>query len=184
MQYKDITHSKKTAYRLTENERVIFFAENRTGNLVFELSAPGAEAHLFMLYTGKGDENLSSAVIQRHLAPNTTSSVIVKARLDDRSVFDFKGMVEIGKSADGADAHQECRVLLLSETARATTKPTLEIKNRNVRCSHAATVSSLNPDHLFAAGTRGITKEVATRMLADGFFKDTIDEIDKLKNSQ
>jgi len=180
MKVIDITNDKEIMYRLEEHEQVVFVMENRGGEVVFELAGEESEAHIFAFYTGKENERFSPRIIQKHLAPNTVSSATVRARLDGASAFEFRGLVEIAKGADGSDAKQDCRALLLSVDASASAKPELEIDTDDVTCSHAAAISAPDTDQIHYLATRGISPDQAITLIADGFFKDVKERIHKL----
>ncbi|HWQ59831.1 MAG TPA: SufD family Fe-S cluster assembly protein [Candidatus Fimivivens sp.] len=180
MQFLDISQDNQTVYRLGENERVMFLMENRDGEVTFELAGPGAETHIFALYTGIGDEHFAPRVIQRHLAPDTVSSSTVRARLDGSSSLRFRGLVEITKDAGGCDARQDIRALLLSPDSSASATPELEIDTDDVACSHAASIAPPDAEQLAYLATRGLSKAQATRLLTDGFFNDTLADMRRL----
>jgi hypothetical protein len=142
MKYLDISHDQKKIYSLGENEKVVFFLLNRSGEITFKLGAPGAEAHIYALYTGKNDDRHTLNIAQHHHAPHTKSSALVKSVLDDSSSFSYRGTIRIEKKATGTVATQENRNLLLSSTASVETNPILEILNQEVICHHAATTSA------------------------------------------
>jgi Fe-S cluster assembly protein SufD len=180
MIFKDITNDKKTLYRLGENEQVVFLMENRDEEIVFELAGAGSEAHIFALYTGTNDDRFAPRITQRHLAPNTISSATVRARLSGSSSLVFRGRVEIAKGAAGSDAKQDCRALLLSPDTHASAKPALEIDTDDVSCSHAAAIAPPDSDQLQYLATRGISENEAITLIANGFFKEAREVIEKL----
>ena len=61
----------------------------------------------------------------------------------------FNGRVVVHPDAQHTDAQQMNNNLLLSKTAEVDTKPQLEIYADDVKCSHGATVGSLDEDALF-----------------------------------
>ena len=75
------------------------------------------------------------------------------------------------------DAHQVHKTLLLSDKARADTKPQLEIDADDVQCSHGAAIGQLDEDSLFYLRSRGISRSNAEKMLASGFVEKTLDSI-------
>jgi Fe-S cluster assembly scaffold protein SufB len=92
-----------------------------------------------------------------------------KALVDDQAHSVFNGSVQVPRLAQGTDAAQLSRHLLLSSRARVDTKPELEIVADDVRCSHGATVSSLADDELFYLQSRGIDRDRASSLLMRGF---------------
>ncbi|NTW13534.1 MAG: SufD family Fe-S cluster assembly protein [Candidatus Moranbacteria bacterium] len=183
MRLIDISRDNETTYRLRENERAIFMMNNRDGKITFELAGHGATAHVFAFYEGTDAERFAPRIIQRHLASGTVSSSTVRARLDGSSLLRFRGLVDIAKDATGSDARQNCRILLLSPDATAHAGPELEISTDDVTCSHAASIAPPDPDQLYFLATRGLETDKATALLADGFFRDARDEMERLSQS-
>jgi len=180
MKVIDITNDKETLYRLGKNEHAVFLMENRDEKIVFELAGENAAAHIFAFYSGTENDRFTPRITQRHLAPNTVSSATVRARLNGASMLEFRGLVEITKGADGSVAKQDCRALLFSADASASTKPELEIDTDDVTCSHAAAISPPDSDQIHYLATRSISRDKAVALIADGFFKDAKERIHKL----
>lgn len=180
MRFINISQKKQSTYTLTKNEEAVFFLLNRSGTVTFRLTGEGAKAHIFAFFTqGTGTTNLT--VHQRHLAPHTTSTVLIKAALKKHDAFSSEGLIHIAKNAHQADASYECRSLLLSPNARVFTKPALEIYQNDVRCRHAATASPLNEELLFLAQTRGLSLQQARTLLVHGFFQDALKTMESLR---
>ena len=89
----------------------------------------------------------------------------------------YAGLIRIEKGAARSDAYQANRNLVLSDKAKATSIPMLEIDNNDVRCTHGATVGPVDPNHLFYLQSRGIAARTARRMLVQGFFGQVLDRI-------
>ena len=183
MRFIDISQDTKNNYRLEKNEKVVFFLLNRDGKLDFEMAGENAEAHIFAFAIGHGETKQKLEINQKHLAPRTTSSALVKAALKDEAEFSYEGLIHIGKKALLSDASQESRSLLLSPLAKASTKPALEILADDVACSHKATVSPVSKEALFFVESRGLSRKQATELLVSGFMKSSFDEMKELTSS-
>lgn len=177
MQFLDISHDKHSTYRLKAHESKVFFALNRNREITIELSGEGATAHVFAFFKGEKEDQQTLNIVQKHLAPETTSSALVKAVLKDKAKLHYDGTIKIEKRAQGSNASQESRSLLLSPEASAHTKPALEILADDVQCRHAATVSPLNESMLFYAKSRGLGEKEATELLIQGFFGEALEKI-------
>lgn len=177
MRFIDLTHSKKTRYRLGENEKAVFFLKNRSGKFEFVLSGRGAEARIFALFEGDGDDRYELDVVQHHRAPDTVSTTLVKGLLAGRSSLSSDGLIRIDRGATHSDAFQENRNLLLSETASAVSIPSLEILESDVACGHASTTGTLSGEAILYMKTRGLSQDQAEALLADGFVNSFHDEI-------
>lgn len=184
MRLQDISNDTETVYQLTENEQVVFFMWNRSGDITFELTGKGAEAHVFAFFIGKGKEQCHLNISQKHLAPKTISRVLVKSILNDESQFSYRGTLHIGKEATLSDASQENRNLLLSPKAKAFSEPALEILTSDVRCHHAATTSPLNTEQLFFSEARGLSQAEAQTLILHGFLQSSLDAMSTLISSQ
>lgn len=180
MRYQDISTDTETVYRLAEKEETVFFMLNRTGQITIELAGPGATAHIFALYTDVGEAKQSLSLTQKHLAPDTVSSALVKSALDGTSTFSYDGAIRIVKDAHRSDASQESRALLLSPAARAQARPALEILAHDVKCHHAATTAPLSTEALYFAESRGLSRTDATTLLIRGFFQEALERMEKL----
>lgn len=184
MEFRDITNDTQTIYRLEENERAVFFMKNRSGAIAFELAGIGAEARVFAFFIGQDTEKCSLEIAQRHLSARTTSHVLVKSVLSDEAEFSYEGTIMIAKEATLSDASQENRNLLLSEKAKAFSKPALEILTNDVACHHAATTSPLHKEALFFAQARGLSPKQAETLLVDGFLRSSLDAMSALVSSE
>lgn len=109
-----------------------------------------------------------------HDARDTTSTQTFRAVVDDRARSVFAGKVIVRPGADGADAKQSTRNLLLSANAEVDAKPELEIHADEVKCSHGATVGQLDERALFYLRTRGIDADTARSMLLRAFVEELL----------
>jgi Fe-S cluster assembly protein SufD len=109
-----------------------------------------------------------------HAEPHTTSHQLHKCIVDGKARAVFNGQVRVAPGAQGTDAKQQSRNLLLSETARVDTKPQLEIYADDVKCSHGAAVGQLDPEELFYLQSRGLNADNARNLLTYGFAADVL----------
>jgi Fe-S cluster assembly protein SufD len=109
-----------------------------------------------------------------HNVPNTQSHQLVKSILDDASKNDFDATIIVAKDAQKTDATQLNKNLLLSDKARAWTRPQLKIDADDVKCAHGATVGQLNPEEMFYLASRGMPPETARCLLTYGFAEDAL----------
>jgi len=104
-----------------------------------------------------------------HSAPHSSSSEFFKGVVDERARAVFNGKVIVQPGADGTQAEQTNKNLLLSKLAEVDTKPELEIHADDVKCAHGATVGALDPDQLFYLRSRGVSDTQARRLLTEAF---------------
>lgn len=174
MRFIDITADTKTTYRLAAGEKAVFFMHNREGDIAFELAGPGVEARIFAVMTGTDNAHWSLRIEERHLAPDTVSSAVVRNVLDDNAALSYEGAVRIERGAVRSDAVQDIRSLLLSSGASVSAEPALEILENDVRCRHSATASPVNQEQLFFARSRGLSEQAARQILVDGFLDEVL----------
>jgi Fe-S cluster assembly protein SufD len=141
------------------------------------LVGAGATAELKAIYFASGDQLFDFHTLQDHQVGNTRSDLLFKGALQDTARTVYAGLIKIEKHAARSDAYQANRNLVLSDKAKATSIPMLEIDNNDVRCTHGATVGPVDPNHLFYLRSRGIPEPTAKRMLIQGFFGDVLDRI-------
>jgi Fe-S cluster assembly protein SufD len=141
------------------------------------LVGQGAEAELKALYLASGEQFFDFHTLQDHQVGNTRSDLLFKGALQDTARTVYAGLIRIEKGAARSDAYQANRNLVLSDHAKATSIPMLEIDNNDVRCTHGATVGPVDPQHMFYLRSRGIPEQTAKRMLVQGFFGDVLDRI-------
>jgi len=110
----------------------------------------------------------------RHRVGPTTSTQVFKTVLDGHASASFDGLVDVAKGADGANAEQLSRTLLLSPTARGDTRPQLDIHADEVKAGHGATIGQLDADELLYLRMRGIDPTTAKGLLIDGFVREVI----------
>jgi Fe-S cluster assembly protein SufD len=145
-------------------------------NLV--LGESGAEARLDGVFIAAGRSRTEQHLRITHQAPRGNSRTLYRGLADARGRGVFDGRVEVRPHADASDAQQSSRNLLLSPHAEIDAKPQLEIYADDVRCSHAATVGSLDEDALFYLSSRGIDADTARRLLLEAFIDEALGLLD------
>jgi Fe-S cluster assembly protein SufD len=141
------------------------------------LVGQGSEAELKALYLASGEQFFDFHTLQDHQVGNTRSDLLFKGALQDTARTVYAGLIRIEKGAARSDAYQANRNLVLSDHAKATSIPMLEIDNNDVRCTHGATVGPVDPQHMFYLRSRGIPEATARRMLVQGFFGEVLERI-------
>jgi len=141
------------------------------------LTGRGASGTLLAAYFGDGDQTLDYRTFQDHAAPDTTSNLLFKGTVSDRSRSVYTGLIRVAKDARGTNAFQTNRNIKLSDDAWAESVPNLEIENNDVHCSHASAVGPIDEDQRFYLESRGVPTHVAERLIVSGFFADVLDRV-------
>jgi Fe-S cluster assembly protein SufD len=142
-----------------------------------DLVGQGSTGRMSGFYFTDGTQHLDHDTQQNHMAPNTTSDLLFKGALKERSRSVWQGMIYVAPGAQKTDGYQANRNLVLSSQARADSIPGLEIMADDVRCTHGATVGKIDPDEVFYLRSRGIPFEEAQRVIVEGFFDPIVQRI-------
>jgi len=134
-------------------------------------------AEMLGIFFGDGDQFFDHHTWQLHESPYATSDLEFKGALKGSARSVYSGLIKVSEGAQKTDAYQQNRNLVLSRTARADTIPNLEIGANDVRCTHGATVSQVEEEHLFYLQARGIERSEAQKLIVEGFFRPVIDRI-------
>lgn len=118
---------------------------------------------------GGGTSTNEIVTTVRHLEPNAISRQTVRSVLGGKAVGTYLGKVAVSRGADGTDAEQSVKAMLLERGATANAKPELEIYADDVKCAHGATVGELDAQQLFYAAARGLPPAQAKALLLEGF---------------
>lgn len=112
-----------------------------------------------------------------HVGKNTKSTIISKGISSGRSKNNYRGLVKILPSADGARNYSQCDSMLVGELCSANTYPYLEVKNNSAILEHEATTSRISADQLFYLQSRGVSLEGSISLLVNGFCKEVFKEL-------
>jgi Fe-S cluster assembly protein SufD len=145
-------------------------------SLGVQFREPGSSARLFGLMLTDGRQHLDFQTCQDHLAPHTTSDLLFKSALLDRSRTVFRGVVWLHPQAQQTSAYQANHNLLLHPKARADALPILEIEADDVQCKHGSTTGRIDEEQIFYLMSRGLSYQEAQRMIVQGFFETLIAE--------
>jgi Fe-S cluster assembly protein SufD len=142
-----------------------------------QLQAPGAFSEMLALTVAGGEQEFDQRTLQIHQAPNTKSDLLYKNALLDRARTIFSGLIVVDPDAQGTDAYQSNRNLMLSDDAEANSLPGLEIQANDVRRTHGATSSRIDAEQGFYLKSRGIPQDMAEKLLVFGFFEEVLNRL-------
>ncbi|HLQ66437.1 MAG TPA: Fe-S cluster assembly protein SufD [Candidatus Limnocylindrales bacterium] len=146
-------------------------------DMEMHLEGEGAEGKFSGCYFGNESQHFDFHTFQNHVVGHTTSDLLFKGALRDRARTVYQGLIRVNKNAQGSDAYQANRNLILSDKARADSIPSLEIEANDVRCTHGATVGQVDSEQLFYLMARGMNKHDAERLIISGFFEPVLERI-------
>lgn len=147
------------------------YARVRTSS---SLVGTGGTSRLLAVYFGAGSRTVDFRTVQEHRAARTTSDLLFKGAVANRSQAVYTGVIRVEKGAAGTNAFQTNRNLVLHSGARADSVPNLEIEDNDVRCSHASAVGPISEDQRFYLGSRGVPPDAADRLITLGFLDEVL----------
>ncbi len=141
------------------------------------LMEPGAHGEILSLaFAGAGQHQDAGGKIV-HAASNTTSTIISKSLSKDGGRTSYRGLLKVYDGCENVKSNVRCDALLLDETSRSDTYPTMEIDAPDVHIQHEAYVSKLGEDQLFYLMSRGLSEEAAAKMIVNGFVEPIVKEL-------
>jgi Fe-S cluster assembly protein SufD len=143
-----------------------------------QLQAPGGFSEMLAITIATGAREYDQRTLQIHQAPNTKSDLLYKNALLDQSRTIFSGLIIVDPDAQKTDAYQSNRNLMLSDDAESNSLPGLEIQANDVRCTHGATSSRIDPEQEFYLKSRGIPPKAANELLIFGFFEEVLNRLE------
>ena len=141
------------------------------------LSGEGASLTLDGLFVLADGQHVDNHTVIDHVKPHCDSLELYKGILDDKSRGIFDGTIIVRPDAQKTNSRQVNRNLLLSEAAIIDSKPTLEIHNDDVKCSHGSTIGQLDEEALFYLRARGISDGEARNLLIYAFASEIVDRM-------
>jgi Fe-S cluster assembly protein SufD len=160
-----VSHSLVLGARLARNEIYTALAGERI------------DCVLNGLYLTRDEQLADHHMIVDHAQPHCNSHEYFNGILDNKSKAVFHGRILVRPPAQKTDAKQTNKNLLLSDEATIDTKPQLEIYADDVKCTHGATIGQMDEESIFYLRARGLSKEIARRMLMHAFAGEIIDRV-------
>jgi len=147
-------------------------------NIRVVFNGPSGNANIYGLYLMDRKQHIDNHVFIDHAHPSCTSNEMFKGILDENASGVFNGHVLVRRDAQKTNAYQSNRNILLTDNAKVSSKPFLEIYADDVKCSHGSTTGQLDQESLFYLRQRGIGEESARMLLMYAFADEIIKKID------
>ncbi|MBN1525601.1 MAG: Fe-S cluster assembly protein SufD [Spirochaetales bacterium] len=162
---------------------VLEYFEAHTGGSIAKtmldaaLDGSGSDAWLRGIYFGTGSQHFDLGTIQHHNANNAHSRSYYKGAASGTARTVYQGLIEVAEHAKKTDAYLTNKNLILGNTARSDSIPSLKIRNNDVRCSHGSTTGKLNKNQLFYLMSRGLSEKESEQILVQAFFEDVFSHV-------
>jgi Fe-S cluster assembly protein SufD len=171
------TYIKQMANSTVMSNNLTLHSGIARNNVFLHMEGEHSESHAYGLYVTDKNQHVDNYVFVDHAVPNCQSSELFKGVLDDASTSAFTGRILVRRDAQKTNAYQSNKSLLLTNDAKANTKPQLEIYADDVKCSHGATVGQLDENSMFYLRSRGLSKEEARILLMYAFAYEVVEKI-------
>lgn len=179
------SNTAKTAYfrgRLGKSSKTLLTSVHADAvfsrfDVEFDIVGEHASCELNGVTVLDGNERVHIKSKLNHLVPEGFSRQTYKNILNGNSLTEYHGGVYIKQHAQLTDSAQRNENLLLSTSARALSRPQLEVHADDVKAGHGSTVGQLDDKQVFYLRSRGLDEIQAKRMLLDGFVNDVTDRI-------
>ena len=138
---------------------------------------------MYAVGVGTDKQQFGQFTKQHHKTGDTVSDLLFKNVYRDAAVGNYAGLIKVEKNANGTNAYQANRNLVLSDKVKCDTRPILEIESNQLRCTHGATVGRLDENQIFYLRSRGLTPEQARDVLIEAFLEPVLARI-KVESAQ
>jgi len=181
----NLNKKKENTLIFNESGNYVVFFKNLSGDFNFRIEAENVNLEIYGLFIGKNNDHFNIKTTQHHIAPNSSSNLLVKGVFFDQSKFFYRGLVRIEKNAQKSHAYQKNQNLVLSSDVDIDSKPDLEILANDVFCTHGSTTGCLNNEQIFYLKSRGLDEDKAKLLLIEGFIKEIEEKLKfKIKNQK
>jgi len=141
------------------------------------LQGDGSVGEFYSVAVTNNRQQADTGTKMIHIGKNTKSTIISKGISAGRGQNAYRGLVRIGRKADGARNYSQCDSLLIGDECGAHTFPYIDVKNSTAHMEHEASTSKISEDQLFYFQSRGIGSEDAVSMIVNGFCKEVFKEL-------
>jgi Fe-S cluster assembly protein SufB len=189
VRYTTIQNWSKNVYNLVTKRMFVEeegFGEWVDGNLGSQLTMKYPSIYLWgrkargeilsLAFAGKG-QHQDAGGKAFHMAPETTSVITSKSVSKEGGRTSYRGQLRVQKGAVNSKSTVRCDALLLDESSRSDTYPTMEINEERVTIGHEASVSRIGEEQLFYFQSRGIPQSQAEVMIVNGFIEPIVREL-------
>lgn len=145
-----------------------------TARCTTDLAGRDALCETNALLLAGGTEHTELTLRTNHLVADCKSRSQVRGVAGGTATGVFRGLVYVAPDAQRTDAGQQCRNVLVSDTARIDAQPQLEIYADDVQCTHGATVGLLDRDAILYMRQRGLDEQQARALQLTGFVSELL----------
>ena len=158
-----------------EGELEAFFLPiNQNLKVSVVLNGEKAKSDIKCAYLLNDNNNLKLDIQVLHKVKNTASNQQIKGLATGKSSIVLTAGIKIPQNTNRCEGCQNHRAIVLSDTAKISATPQLEIWSDDVVCSHGSAVGPLPEESIYYLQTRGLKKSEAEKLLLSSFFNDIV----------
>ncbi len=155
----------------------------------FNLLGPGASVKLISRAILRNQQEIKIITEQNHLAPDTTSDLLLKTICFDQAKWSYNGKIFVSPVGHRTVASQVNHNLLVTSNShlnlavsvtspnldtlrsspQAISIPALEVLTNDVKCTHGSAVGQVDRNSLYYLMARGLTAAQAEAVLLESF---------------
>jgi Fe-S cluster assembly protein SufB len=141
------------------------------------LQGDGSVGEFYSVAVTNNHQQADTGTKMIHLGKDTRSTIVSKGISAGHGQNSYRGLVRIGRGAEGARNYSQCDSLLLGDKCGAHTFPYIEVLNSTAQMEHEASTSRIGEDQIFYFQQRGLSAEDAVGMIVNGFCREVFQEL-------
>jgi len=138
------------------------------------LKGDGSVGEFYSVALTNNHQQADTGTKMIHIGSNTKSRIISKGISSGKSKNTYRGIVKIARGAKNTKNFSRCDSLLLGDESFASTLPKIVSSNSSSQIEHEATTSKISSEILFYLQTRGLSEDLATSLIVNGFIKEVV----------
>ncbi len=120
-------------------------------------------------FIAKKNSNINKKLKFVLTKPNHKVEIIIKVLVLENAFVDINALLVVKTGAKNTSSNLKIKCLLVDETSKAKIIPSLEIFENEIKAGHSATISTFLKEHLEYMMSRGISLEIAKKLIINGF---------------
>ena len=147
---------------------IAFSGKEVNEGVATKLNGEKSTARYDIGYVSGAAADIDQNYLVRFVGKETTGDIFSNGVLCGTSRKNFRGTIDFIRGCVGAKGAEKEDVLLMDDTVQNLTSPLILCGEEDVEGEHGATLGRLAEDILFYLEARGVAKEDAYKMIADG----------------
>ena len=156
---------------------VDLYESNTAMSVRSTLAGSRAESRMTGVVVAQGEARKDMSYETFHSAPDTVTSVLVRAAVLDTAKVVYRALTHIASGSKRAKVEQTEKSIMLGEHARFDGIPSLWIDEDDVIASHSASSGMADDQVMFYLKSRGIPHQQAERLVTDGFIASLLNTV-------